>query len=248
MTKIQIANQMYDVDAIAFDKDGTLVEFHHLWGTRTQRWLDRIVELASGNMLMRYQLCSTLGFDGERVMPDSPMAVGTMSQLYTLAAGVLYQMGMGWHAAEVLVEKSAEIFTTPPSLDELQPTGDLPALFANMTAAGVQMAVNTSDSRAGTLVTLDLLGISQYVGAIACGDDGLPAKPDPATLLSIVKRLDVAPSRMIFVGDTVSDLTTGKRAGALATVGILGGGGDADAVRNSADVVVQSLDEIKLVA
>ena len=97
MTKIQIADKTFDVAAIAFDKDGTLVDFDHLWGARTKQWIDRIVALSSGSMLMRYMLSSALGFDGERVLADSPMSVGTMGQLYTLAAGVLFQLGMGWH-------------------------------------------------------------------------------------------------------------------------------------------------------
>ncbi|MGB1252733.1 MAG: HAD family hydrolase [Candidatus Promineifilaceae bacterium] len=247
MTQIQIADQIFDVDAIAFDKDGTLVDFNHLWGTRTKRWIDQLIEVAGGSMLTRYLLCGTLGYDGENVVPDSPMAVGTMGQLYTLAAGVLFSQGMGWHEAEVLVAQSAEIFENPPALSELQPTGDLGSLFAQMTAAGIQVAVNTSDNRAGTLATLDLLNISQYVSATVCGDDGLPAKPDPTSLLSIAEQLDVSPARMLFVGDTVSDLTTGKRAGTLATVGILGGGGNADAVRTSADVVVTTLDQFQVV-
>lgn len=247
MTKIKIADKTFDVAAIAFDKDGTLVDFDHLWGARTKQWIDRIVELAEGNMLMRYLLSAALGFDGERVLPDSPMSVGTMGQLYALAAGVLFQLGMGWHAAETLIEHSAEIFDSAPSLNELQPTGDLPNLFAQLTAAGIQIAINTSDNRTGTLATLDVLGIRQYVSAIVCGNDGLPAKPDPTSLLTIAEQLGVAPSQMLFAGDTVSDLTTGKRAGVQGTIGVLGGGGDDGAVRNSADVVVTTLDQIKLI-
>lgn len=124
--------------------------------------------------------------------------------------------------------------------------GDLPTLFAKLTAAGVQIAINTSDNRSGTEATLDVLGIRDYVSAIVCGNDGLPAKPDPASLLTIAEQLKVTPEKMMFAGDTVSDLTTGKRAGVLGTIGILGGGGDQDALRNSADVVVRSLDDIVL--
>ena len=61
------------------------------------------------------------------------------------------------------------------------------------------------------------------------------------------EQLGVAPSQMLFAGDTVSDLTTGKRAGVQGTIGVLGGGGDDGAVRNSADVVVTTLDQIKLI-
>ena len=247
MTQIQIANKTFDIQAIAFDKDGTLVDFNQLWNSRTKRWIDHIVELADGNMLMRYMLSSALGFDGERVLPNSPMSVGTMGQLYALAAGVLYQMGMGWHEAEVLVEKSAELFASAPSSDELKTMGDLPALFAKLTAAGVQIAINTSDSRAGTEATVDVLNVREYVSAIVCGDDGLPAKPDPTSLLAIAERLGVSPDQMLFVGDTASDLTTGKRAGVQGVVGVLGGGGAQEVVRRSADVVVTSLDEIALI-
>lgn len=244
MARIQVADQLFEIEAIAFDKDGTLVDFDRLWNSRTQRWIDHIVELANGTMLMRYLLAAALGFDGARVLPDSPMAIGTMGQLYAIAASVLFQLGMGWHDAEVLVAKSADLFDSAPKPTELQPRGDLTTLFAKLTGAGVQIAVNTSDNRAGTEATLAMLGVQQFVGAVVCGDDGLPAKPDPASLYAIAEQLAVAPAQMMFVGDTVSDLTTGKRAGVRAAVGVLGGGGDAELVRISADVVVHSLDEI----
>jgi phosphoglycolate phosphatase-like HAD superfamily hydrolase len=40
MGTVIIGQQMFLVDCIIFDKDGTLIDFDLFWGPRTEKWVD----------------------------------------------------------------------------------------------------------------------------------------------------------------------------------------------------------------
>lgn len=73
----------------------------------------------------------------------------------------------------------------------------------------------------------------------------LPLKPNPQWPLDICKRLGVAPSEVMYVGDTSTDMMTAKNFGAGLSVGVSWGFRDVDElIKNGADVVVSSPSEL----
>lgn len=74
--------------------------------------------------------------------------------------------------------------------------------------------------------------------------EGVPKKPDPKAALMIARELGVAPAECMYVGDTDTDMKTGKSAGML-TVGVLWGFRDFDELsQNGADIIVSKPKEI----
>jgi phosphoglycolate phosphatase len=251
MSKLAVGNQVVDVDLIAFDKDGTLVDFHHLWGRKARLWVEDLERATGGTEALRQALYGTLGYDAsrERVVADGPLAVASMQKLYTLAAGVLYQHGVPWHEAEQLVEESvSRSIGALPVAESIRPLGDLAALVDRLSEAGVEAAVITSDDRAATVATLELLGVPDAIAHVVCGDDDLPNKPAPEGVLHLCACYGVSPDRVMLVGDTVSDMLTGANAGVACRVAILNGAGDAASLVEHADIVIESIDEIRVAA
>ena len=247
MAKLSVNHKIYDIDLVIFDKDGTLIDFHHLWGEKAILWVKWLVEKVGGNEALQVALYHTIGYDPvtRRTINDSPLAVTPMPKLYTIAAAVLYQHGVGWHEAEDCVQASlAHTIEALPTADLIKPKGDVAHVCRRLQAAGVKLAIATSDSRAPTQATLPLLGIEEQISLLACGDDNLPGKPAPDGLWHIGRELGVEPSKMMFVGDTVSDMLTGINAGVACRVGILGGVGDRAVLGAHADVVLESIEEI----
>jgi phosphoglycolate phosphatase-like HAD superfamily hydrolase len=71
-------------------------------------------------------------------------------------------------------------------------------------------------------------------------------KPHPETALSILRQLSIPPQEAIFIGDTVADMMTGKKAGLALTIGILEGGiTPREELEKVADVVLDSIRELK---
>lgn len=60
---------------------------------------------------------------------------------------------------------------------------------------------------------LRALKIESYFERIIAGDSEFPKKPNPAALLLIMKQKQIRPEEAVMVGDSLTDLETGRRAG-----------------------------------
>ena len=247
MAQLSLNGRLFDVDLIAFDKDGTLIDFHQLWGRRARLWVEWLQRQVNGSASLAGALYRGLGYDPgrDRVVNESPLAVATMAKLSTIAAVVLYQHGIAWHEAEQIVAESvATTIGAPPTPDSVRPIGDVAGSIYRLAAAGVRLAVITSDDRAGTQTTLRMLGIADKIDILVCGDDPIPNKPAPAPLWHVGRQFHVDPAGMMMVGDTVSDMLCGRSAGVGCRLGIVGGAGDQATLAAHADVTLPSIEDI----
>ncbi|HXH01771.1 MAG TPA: HAD family hydrolase [Candidatus Competibacteraceae bacterium] len=249
MAKVRLGERQLDIDLVVFDKDGTLIDFHYLWGRKALRYVDAILtDLGADSLRLRDDLLRSLGFDldSARTRADSPLAVASMPKLNTVTAVVLYQHGVGWHEAERLAgECFRSVLAALPTHDMVRPIGDVAGLCRALREAGVRIALATSDDRAATRATLPILGIEDCVDLLVCGDDPIPNKPSPEGLYHLGRVLAVEPRRMIMVGDSVCDMDTGRNAGVAARVAVLSGTGEAETLRRHADVVLADVHGIR---
>ncbi len=251
MAQLLLNDRIFDIELVVFDKDGTLIDFHHLWGQKAKLWVECLVQRVGGGERLREALYGTVGYDpkADRTINDSPLAVTSMPKLYTIAAAVLYQHGVGWHDAEKYVQESLAVtIDALPTHNLVKPLGDVAGVCRQLRQANVQLAIATSDNRIATEATLPLLGIEEQVSLLVCGDDNLPNKPAPDGLWHISRQLAVEPDKMMFVGDTVSDMLTGTNAGVGCRVGILGGAGERASLESHADLILESIEGIRVVA
>ena len=74
--------------------------------------------------------------------------------------------------------------------------------------------------------------------------EGVPLKPEPDALLNIIKSLGVAKEECLYIGDTATDIETGKNAG-VKTMGVLWGFRTEEELRNAgADEIAKSPKDI----
>jgi len=246
MPIIAAGDGRFEADAVVFDKDGTLVDFNHMWGPRVVRWIEALAA-QSGCVACIARFYSVLGFDPEtmQAVPEGPVATASTADIYALAAGVLFEHGLGWYRARPLVISSAETtIAAPPQPGEIQPLGDVRGAFRRLRSAGLPIAVHTNDDRELTQATLEQLGVAGDVAVMACGDDDLPPKPDPAGLRWIAAKLGTTPERLVFVGDSAADMLAARNAGSVA-IGLDGGSGSLEKL---ASALIRSIDELRVVA
>ena len=62
------------------------------------------------------------------------------------------------------------------------------------------------------------LGVARYFIEIVGGDSPYPKKPEPDSLLALMKKAGAGPDETLFIGDSVVDIQTGRRAGVLTAV------------------------------
>ena len=109
---------------------------------------------------------------------------------------------------------------------------------------GCPMAIlsNKEHAEAEKLVVARF-GAGRFVGVEGAAE-GRPLKPDPTMLLLLLKRAGLTPRDAVYVGDTDTDMRTGRNAGVF-TVGCAWGFRDAEELRaTGADVVIASPEDL----
>lgn len=249
MARIALGDIVRDIELVVFDKDGTLIDFHHLWGRKARLAVEAVMLAANGDLALANRLYHAIGFDVQtgQAAASGPLAVAAMAKLYTICAVVLYQHGIPWHDAEELARTHfAAGLGALPTDDLVKPLGDVVGLFRRLAEAGIRIAIVTSDDRAATVATLPVLGIEPYVVSMVCGDDPVANKPAPDALLRLARELDVAPARMMMVGDTIGDMMMGGAAGIGCRLAVLSGAGGIADLAPHADAVLDAITEIRV--
>jgi phosphoglycolate phosphatase len=112
MPELRVAGAAYPIQAILFDKDGTLLDFIYTWGNWSERLLAQFSQRLEERRLLPLRIDSDslwgtrLGTGGEIVGYDrnGPLAMGTIDDLLTVLAWQGYRSGLSWAEAKVLAE------------------------------------------------------------------------------------------------------------------------------------------------
>ena len=229
------------IDVVIFDKDGTLIDFHAMWGGWARGLGERLD--ATIRRPVSLDVFAAIGFDPTtgRVSAGAPLAIETMAGIEETVARVLRR----WCPSIAAARRATEAAWSIPDPVELAvPLADLGELFGRLRGDGRRIAVVTTDDRAPTDATLRALGVRAAVEAMVCGDDGFPMKPEPDPVVAICQVYGSEPSRVAVIGDTPADIAMGRAAGAGRVVGVRSGIGrdtdlaDADAVIDSVGVLL----------
>lgn len=228
-------------ELVIFDKDGTLLDFAAMWGGWALDLAHRL-EQAVGLPLTE-RLGTALGFDPRdgTPIPEGALAVEPMAALQAYAVATLTEAGLPTDQVETII---AAVWSAPDPVALARPLADLPTLFGGLRATGARLAIATADDRAPTEATLARLGLITLVDRLACADDGLPPKPDPAMVLWLCAELGLPPARAALVGDSLTDMRMGRAAGVGLLVGVTSGTGHPEALRHSADLVLGSVADL----
>lgn len=230
------------IDLLIFDKDGTLIEFHLMWGGWVEE-LGRRLEDATG-MPVRDGLYPLLGVDPAtgRVQAHGLMAATPMRRLREVVEAYLADGGAEPAAAAAAV---AAAWHAPDPVALAQPVTNLRDLLAALRGRVPVFAVATSDDRDPTERTLAALGIAGEMGALVCADDGIRPKPAPDPVLHLCSALGTPPARAAVVGDAPADMRMARAAGAGRVIGVLTGVGDRATLEPLADVVIGSIADLR---
>ena len=81
-----------------------------------------------------------------------------------------------------------------------------------------KQAVVTNKPNPFSREMLEALGVAHYFIEIISGNSDYPKKPDPAAILSIMKKENIGCEAALFVGDSLIDIETGRNAGITTAI------------------------------
>lgn len=233
----------FKADAIIFDKDGTLIDFDFMWGGWAVYLAEQLHQASGRSVATR--LYDALGYDekSKKVLAHGKLASSPMTVLYDLTVEVMQSFGLNRKDAERMVE---EYWRIPDPVLLAKPFTNLHDLFGKLQHEKIKVAIATADDRAPTQALIEAFDIEELIATMVCADDGIPVKPSPDMVTTICERIGVSPSRIMVIGDTVSDLKMGRAAGAGLCVGVLSGVSNPHDLTPYADVLIESVHDLHL--
>ncbi len=218
------------IEAILFDKDGTLFDFAASWGAWAQAFLMRI---AGGDRSRAVRLGARIGFDMARgcFSPDSIVIAGTAAQVVEALAPQLPEFDKA--SLQALVNEEA---AAAPQAEAVP----LLPLIDRLRRRGLRLGVATNDAEGPARAHLAAAGILDRLDFIAGFDSGHGAKPAPGQLLAFAEHVGAAPASVAMVGDSLHDLLAGRAAG-MVTVGVLTGPAPARVLAPHADAILPDI-------
>lgn len=223
-----------DVDAVLFDKDGTLSisepELLTLAQARVFLCLDQVdpgLRPELERLLRRaYGLLQLhAGADAPAqpaICPAGITAVASRDHNLIATATALVQVGLGWPEALAISEQvfaeadAADARRAAAARGDARPTcrttAGLRYWLEQLQAAGVRCAVISNDDIAGIEHFLSSHQLAHFFGAIWSAEHR-PRKPDPAAVHGLCAELGVPAGRCALIGDANSDLRMAVAAG-----------------------------------
>jgi phosphoglycolate phosphatase len=217
------------LDAVIFDKDGTLFDFRASWGAWTESVL---ADLATDRADAR-RLGQVLGYDPEthRFTQASPVISMTTPEI----AAILHQHLSGI-TLQALNDKLNALSVAAPMV----PAVPLRAVLGALKARGLKLGLATNDTEHPARVHLEKAGVLDLFDYVVGCDSGWGGKPAPGQLLEFLRRFGLTASRVAMVGDSRHDLDAGRAAG-MHAVGVLTGMAGHDDLAGHADVVLADI-------
>lgn len=126
---------------------------------------------------------------------------------------------------ETAFEEYKELFAEH-CMHGVKPYDGIRELLTELKKQDIKIATLSNKPHAQTIEVIETLFGKDYFDVIMGQQEGTPIKPDPTGVYKIMDIMNVTPYECIYLGDTGTDMQTGKSAG-LYTVGALWGFRDA---------------------
>lgn len=118
------------------------------------------------------------------------------------------------------------------------------SLLNALNAQGIKMGVNSNKRNDYTRHLVEKFFSDMPLVGILGEREGVPKKPNPTAALELAEKMQLSPNEVLYIGDSKTDIMTGRNAG-MKTVGVLWGFRGRDEFEaHGADDIVQTPDEI----
>jgi phosphoglycolate phosphatase len=148
---------------------------------------------------------------------DAQRTIGLSLPNILVALAGREQEGRAGEFARLFVEKADEVMTDRTEIFE-----EVPDVIRRLKDEGASIGIVSTKFRRRIEEILGREGLQELFDVIVGGEDVLRHKPDPDGLLAAIERLGGSPSGSLYVGDSVTDAETARRAG-VPFVAVLNG-------------------------
>ncbi len=208
--------QFLNIEAIIFDKDGTLEDsgdYLRNLAQKRSRLIDAQIPGVGEPLLMAF------GVNDNILDPAGLQAVGSRYENEIAAAAYIAETGRGWSAALEIVN---DAFTEVDRVMESTPAAMFPGCLDSISAlaaAGLKLGIVSAATTSQVTKFAQYHQLQSYF-QVLLGSDLQFAKPDPRLFQFACQELGVNPDRTLMVGDSRWDMVMASQGGAAGCIGI----------------------------
>ena len=232
---------------VIFDKDGTLSDLN--------MWIE-IIKQRARLLGKHFELPKDKTDAFIRAMGADPfstkildVALLTDSRMTTEKKVIMKLVEFGFDQSTAY-QATHKIFGEVDSIVDLReiamPLGDIHGLFKSLKAFDIKIAVATSDLAHRCEKIMEAFDALEYIDAICGADSTVNDKPAPDMVHYVCELLQERPEHTAVIGDSTLDMDMAKNAGCALAIAVLTGKDDHPTLKPSADVIVNSIDDIKV--
>jgi phosphoglycolate phosphatase len=217
MTQINCLDRQFpNIQAIIFDKDGTLEDSGAYLRNLAQKRADSIDAVVPG---LGEPLLKAFGVDRSILDPAGLQAVGSQAENQIVAAGYIAGTGKSWMTA---MDLARQAFVTADAVFRSTPASMFPGCLEQIQAfasAGIKLGIISAATTSQVTRFAEYHQLQSYF-QVLLGSDLQFAKPDPRLFQYACDELGVDPAQTLTIGDGAGDMVMGSRGGAAGCIGI----------------------------
>lgn len=203
------------VEAIIFDKDGTLIDFDSFWLNVTIHVIKNILKKLDREDVLQEELFNSVGVKNGVVDKDGILCKGTYEQIAIAFNSVFKRYGYDTIDEQFIVDEYSRSFDK----GEIKPICEnIKDILIRLKENNIKLAVVTTDNYETTCKCLKKLEIFDLFEKVYTDDGVLPVKPDPYCAIDFSILTGIERNKIMMVGDTMTDVCFAKNAGISVTV------------------------------
>ena len=255
MTNLTINDKcvLEDVQLVLLDKDGTIIDIHHYWGSMLKeragmivnRWfLDYDVQTEIYN-----ELIESMGIELEsgRMKPEGPVGVKPRPFIVKVATEVVCRNGVAIEEEEIeKLFKEVDQQTANNILPFLKVLPGVNSFIKVCYDFRVQLGVITTDITERGKKALQALEIEQYFQYIIGGDKVKNPKPASDSVDIVLAQSGIERDKTVVIGDHTVDVEMGIQSATGCNIGVLTGLGTQESFTPYSCHLINSFKELSL--
>lgn len=215
MAWIEAAGHRHLARVLCLDKDGLLFDSDVFWNALREQREKELAQVLDTDGIAMWRSLS--GVTPIAINRRGPFALAYPHDEAVIAASVLYaKTGLPWDqaldAAEMAFRRADEALDLRRAL---HPLPGFPDILHRAKAAGLAVAVVTSDDETRTERSLTIFGVRDLIDLVCTPASVGRGKPHPDMLHHVARTLRCSPADLAMVGDSLVDLEMASRAGAF---------------------------------
>lgn len=232
-----------DIQAIIFDKDGTLMKFDSFWVDVSRCAIRDILRQLNRVDIPMSRLLEALGISGDTADIDGLLCKGTYEQIAMAIGEILRKFGVDISNTDI-VKMTVSAYNDNADSGKIEPAcANIRGMLEKLKNSGKKLAVVTTDDSQITHKCLEKLGIEDLFEKIYTDDGINPIKPNPGCALEFLSEFRIPAEKAVMVGDTMTDIRFARNAG-ISVIGVGENANSRERLMPHADAVIPDISHL----